>query len=67
MNSLPFGGVGYSGYGSYHGFHSFKTFTHEKPVLTRTNLTDIGNYIRYPPYTDFKLNALKKAIVGLLE
>ena len=45
---LPFGGVGNSGLGNYHGKYSFDTFTHEKGVLRKSNLTDLP--LRYPPY-----------------
>jgi len=55
---LPFGGVGASGFGNYHGANSFKTFSHEKSVMKRFNVLDVS--LRYPPYTDKKLNFLRK-------
>lgn len=35
VDTLPFGGVGYSGMGRYHGKFGFDTFTHEKSVVKR--------------------------------
>lgn len=35
VESLPFGGVGYSGMGAYHGKHTYDTFTHRKGCLIR--------------------------------
>lgn len=55
---LPFGGVGNSGMGTYHGKDSFDTFSHYKSVLKKGTLLDLK--IRYAPYTDKKLNAVKK-------
>ena len=57
---MPFGGVGNSGMGSYHGKQSFDTFTHAKSVLKKANWLDIN--IRYAPYTDKKLNLIKKIL-----
>lgn len=57
---VPFGGVGYSGMGNYHGKHSFKTFSHEKAVLDRSTVVDL--YFRYPPYSEERLNLIKKVI-----
>lgn len=45
---LPFGGVGASGMGQYHGKYSFNTFSHAKPVLSKSFMFDIP--LRYPPY-----------------
>ena len=47
-SNMPFGGVGESGMGNYHGSYSFRTFTHEKSVLSKSNLIDVP--LRYPPY-----------------
>nr|AEE61834.1 unknown [Dendroctonus ponderosae] len=61
---LPFGGVGSSGFGAYHGHHSFKTFSHQKGVLIK-NLSKLDEYVqqlRYPPYTEKKLNTVKKLL-----
>ncbi|MCL2625297.1 MAG: aldehyde dehydrogenase [Cystobacterineae bacterium] len=55
---LPFGGVGDSGMGSYHGKAGFDAFTHHKSVLHKSRHMDIP--LRYPPYTDFALQLLKK-------
>ena len=55
--SLPFGGVGESGMGSYHGKKSFDAFTHEKSVLVKGK-TEIN--MKYPPYSDKKLNTVSK-------
>ena len=54
--NLPFGGVGASGMGNYHGKYGFDTFTHKKGVLVRGlgALTEKPQFIRYPPYSDFK-------------
>ncbi|HJN06547.1 MAG TPA: aldehyde dehydrogenase family protein, partial [Bacteroidales bacterium] len=55
-NKLPMGGVGNSGMGSYHGRFSFETFSHQKPVVYKSNWLDIR--IRYAPYGN-KLRWLK--------
>ena len=54
---LAFGGVGESGMGHYHGKASFDTFTHEKPVVEKSNFLDIP--LRYPPYQSH-LSLLRK-------
>lgn len=55
--SLPFGGIGPSGMGRYHGRKSFETFSNMRSVMEKSNLVDI--FVRYPPYTKFKENAIK--------
>jgi len=55
---LPFGGVGDSGMGHYHGEDSFKTFSHSKSVMTRYSIFDLS--ARYAPYSDKKLNLLRR-------
>lgn len=55
---LPFGGVGGSGMGRYHGEFGLRTFSHEKPVMTRSFALDVP--LRYPPFTTQKLKWLKK-------
>ncbi|XP_067004416.2 aldehyde dehydrogenase, dimeric NADP-preferring [Anabrus simplex] len=58
VETLPFGGVGHSGMGAYHGIYSFNTFTHKKSCLIK-NFNLIGekvSSIRYPPYSDRKMN-----------
>jgi acyl-CoA reductase-like NAD-dependent aldehyde dehydrogenase len=54
---MPFGGVGNSGMGAYHGKYSFDTFTHYKPVMTKSNLIDFP--VRYPPFSTLKMKMLK--------
>jgi len=58
--SLPFGGVGESGIGAYHGKWGFDAFSHLKAVLNKTTWFDID--VRYPPYSDKKLNIIEKLI-----
>ncbi|MGD0342353.1 MAG: aldehyde dehydrogenase family protein [Bacteroidales bacterium] len=53
---LPFGGVGSSGMGRYHGKKSFETFSNMRSVLVKSNIIDI--FIRYPPYTKFKVKVV---------
>ena len=55
---LPFGGVGESGMGSYHGKAGFDAFTHYKSILHKSRFIDIP--LRYPPYTEWALELLKK-------
>ncbi|XP_045537673.1 aldehyde dehydrogenase family 3 member B2-like isoform X1 [Papilio machaon] len=60
VETLPFGGVGSSGIGAYHGKTTFDTFTHQKSCLIK-NFLPIGEKLgsmRYPPYSDKKLNAI---------
>lgn len=57
---LPFGGVGNSGIGSYHGKFGFETFSHQKPILSRATWGEPN--VKYPPYTEQKLNLLKKLL-----
>lgn len=54
---LPFGGVGQSGSGAYHGEWSFETFSHKKSVMHKPLWFD--PFIKYPPYTKFKMALLK--------
>lgn len=56
--NLPFGGVGYSGMGNYHGEYGFLNFTHLRSVLKRSTRFQLR--VAYPPFTQKKLNALKK-------
>jgi aldehyde dehydrogenase (NAD+) len=58
--NLPFGGVGNSGMGAYHGQFGFDTFSHLKTVLKRSFLFDVA--LRYPPFSQTKLNWLKKLL-----
>lgn len=57
-SSCPFGGIGNSGMGQYHGKYGVRALSHMKPVLTHTTLVDITT--RYPPYSESKLNFIKK-------
>ncbi len=58
---LPFGGVGQSGMGRYHGKASFDIFSHYKSVLKKTFWFDVN--WRYAPYSQSKLEKLKKVII----
>ena len=60
VDTLPFGGVGFSGMGRYHGKYGFDSFTYKKACLTK-NLKSLGEFLasgRYPPYSDRKSNLL---------
>ncbi|XP_023288339.1 aldehyde dehydrogenase, dimeric NADP-preferring isoform X2 [Orussus abietinus] len=60
VDSLPFGGVGFSGMGAYHGRDTYDTFVHRKGCLLKT-FNKVGESIsscRYPPYTERKLKLL---------
>lgn len=58
VHELPFGGVGPSGMGNYSGEYGFRTFSHMKPVMRRGWWPDLD--LRYAPFTDKKLNRLRK-------
>jgi coniferyl-aldehyde dehydrogenase len=51
IDSLPFGGVGYSGIGAYHGEHGFKQFSHAKPVVIQSATNADTSRLR-APYAD---------------
>lgn len=57
---LPFGGVGNSGIGNYHGKFGFEAFSHQKAILDRATWGEPD--LKYPPYTDKKLNWIKKLL-----
>lgn len=57
---LPFGGVGNSGIGHYHGKFGFIAFSHQKAILKKSNYLE--PQLKYPPYSDAKLNILKKLL-----
>ncbi|XP_043471761.1 aldehyde dehydrogenase, dimeric NADP-preferring isoform X2 [Leptopilina heterotoma] len=61
VETIPFGGVGNSGMGAYHGQLTFDTFVHKKGCLVKTfnKLGESLGSMRYPPYTDKKLSALR--------
>jgi aldehyde dehydrogenase (NAD+) len=55
---LPFGGVGASGMGAYHGYRTFQTFSHARGVLKKRTRLDVP--LRYPPYTQSKLQWVRR-------
>ncbi|QOW10036.1 aldehyde dehydrogenase [Kaistella flava (ex Peng et al. 2021)] len=57
---LPFGGVGNSGIGHYHGKYGFEAFSHQKAILDRATWGEPD--LKYPPYTEKKLNWIKKLL-----
>ncbi|MFN4075799.1 MAG: aldehyde dehydrogenase [Cloacibacterium sp.] len=57
---LPFGGIGNSGIGNYHGKFGFEAFSHQKAILKKSNYLEPE--LKYPPYSDAKLNILKKLL-----
>ncbi|XP_011054012.1 PREDICTED: aldehyde dehydrogenase, dimeric NADP-preferring isoform X2 [Acromyrmex echinatior] len=61
VETLPFGGVGYSGIGAYHGKFTFDTFTHKKGCLIRNynKIAEILAKSRFPPYSDTNLKLLE--------
>ena len=59
-DNLPFGGVGNSGMGNYHGKFGFDTFSHQKAILDRATWGEPD--LKYPPYTEKKLNLIKKLL-----
>ena len=59
-DSLPFGGVGNSGMGNYHGKFGFEAFSHQKSILDRATWGEPD--LKYPPYTEKKLNWIKKLL-----
>lgn len=56
-SNLPFGGVGASGMGNYHGKTGFDTFSHQKSILQKSFLLELG--VKYTPYSVKKLKMLK--------
>jgi len=56
--NLPFGGVGNSGTGSYHGEYGFAAFSHQKSIIQKPNWFE--PFVKYAPYSSFKLSVLKK-------
>ena len=57
---LPFGGVGSSGTGNYHGKFGFDCFSHKKAIHDKPTWFEPS--LKYPPYTDFKFNLIKKVL-----
>ncbi|CAH0564123.1 unnamed protein product [Brassicogethes aeneus] len=62
--TIPFGGVGNSGIGSYHGKFGFYTFSHKKGSMLRSinKMGEMMQGMRYPPYTENKLQTILTAI-----
>src|ERR1700691_104088 len=56
VESMPFGGVGYSGIGHYYGKDGFAALTHAKSVLISP--PDVAIEHLFPPYTEEKVKAL---------
>ncbi|WP_106917574.1 aldehyde dehydrogenase [Chryseobacterium aurantiacum] len=59
-DNLPFGGVGSSGIGNYHGKYGFEAFSHQKAILEKATWGEPN--IKYPPYSEKKLNWIKKLL-----
>lgn len=59
--NLPFGGVGNSGIGSYHGKYGFYDLSHHKAMIKR-NTSLYEPDLKYPPYSDKKMNLIKKLV-----
>lgn len=57
---IPFGGVGMSGIGNYHGKFGFDSFSHYKSILHKG--FSFETKIKYQPYSDKKLNIIKKLL-----
>ena len=57
-SDLPFGGVGPSGMGRYHGKSGFEALSNMKGVLRKPIFGESN--IAYPPYTERKVNLLRK-------
>lgn len=57
---LPFGGIGNSGIGNYHGEYGFLAFSHQKSVIEKSTWGEPD--WKYPPYTDKKMQWLKKVL-----
>ncbi|CAL7939604.1 unnamed protein product [Xylocopa violacea] len=65
VDTIPFGGVGYSGMGAYHGKYTYETFVHKKGCLIKdfNRLSEKIGSSRYPPYSDKKLSILELLFV----
>ncbi|KAK7469541.1 hypothetical protein BaRGS_00036447 [Batillaria attramentaria] len=61
--TLPFGGVGNSGMGAYHGKFTFDAFSHKRACLEKSLGLESVNGLRYPPYTEKKLDWLQWLMV----
>lgn len=60
-DTIPFGGVDESGFGKYHGKFTFDLFSHGKPVVRRSFLTEFS--FRYPPWNEQKLLLMRRLYV----
>jgi aldehyde dehydrogenase (NAD+) len=58
IETMPFGGVGYSGIGHYYGKAGFDALTHAKSVLI--SRPDVAIEHLFPPYTEEKVKALSQ-------
>jgi aldehyde dehydrogenase (NAD+) len=58
IETMPFGGVGYSGIGHYYGKAGFDALTHAKSVLVSP--PDVAIDHLFPPYTTEKVQALSQ-------
>jgi aldehyde dehydrogenase (NAD+) len=58
IETMPFGGVGYSGIGHYYGNAGFNALTHAKSVLISP--PDVAIEHLFPPYTEEKVKALSQ-------
>ena len=58
VETMPFGGVGYSGIGHYYGKAGFDALTHAKSVLISP--PDVAIEHLFPPYTEQKVKALSQ-------
>src|ERR1700691_356281 len=58
IETMPFGGVGYSGIGHYYGKAGVDALTHAKSVLISP--PDVAIEYLFPPYTDEKVKALRQ-------
>jgi aldehyde dehydrogenase (NAD+) len=58
IETMPFGGVGYSGIGHYYGKDGFDALTHAKSVLVSP--PDVAIDHLFPPYTTEKVQALSQ-------
>jgi len=57
---LPVGGLQQSGSGHYHGFYSFECFSNAKTIVD--SATWIDPSIKYPPYSNTKLNWIRRLL-----
>jgi aldehyde dehydrogenase (NAD+) len=58
VESVPFGGVGYSGIGHYYGKDGFDALTHAKSILVSP--PDVAIEHLFPPYTPEKVQELNQ-------